>query len=65
MLFRSLSLDTQVANALHGVYTQPLGRVAEIGSDILGPVLPYVLGMKSYQTRCENCRSLSPGMPPR
>ncbi|MEQ0565641.1 phosphatase PAP2 family protein [Amycolatopsis sp. NEAU-NG30] len=40
-----LTLDAQVANALHGVYTQPLGRVAEIGSDILGPVLPYVLGV--------------------
>ncbi|WP_410617241.1 phosphatase PAP2 family protein [Amycolatopsis sp. lyj-109] len=40
-----LTLDVQVANALHGVYTQPLGRVAAIGSDILGPVLPYVLGM--------------------
>jgi len=40
-----LALDSQVANALHGVYTRPLGRVAEIGSDILGPVLPYVLGM--------------------
>ncbi|MEU0537765.1 phosphatase PAP2 family protein [Amycolatopsis tolypomycina] len=40
-----MTLDAQVANALHGVYTQPLGQVAEIGSDILGPVLPYVLGM--------------------
>jgi len=40
-----LTLDAQVAHALQGVYTQPLGRVAEIGSDILGPVLPYVLGV--------------------
>jgi undecaprenyl-diphosphatase len=40
-----LALDAHVASALHGVYTQPLGRVAEIGSDILGPVLPWVLGM--------------------
>ncbi|MGW3960203.1 phosphatase PAP2 family protein [Amycolatopsis sp. NPDC005003] len=40
-----LTLDSQVANALHGVYTQPLGRVAQIGSDVLGPVLPWILGV--------------------
>lgn len=39
-----LTLDSQVANALHGVYTQPLGKAAQIGSDVLGPVLPWVLG---------------------
>ncbi|WP_290060961.1 phosphatase PAP2 family protein [Amycolatopsis solani] len=39
-----LTLDSQVANALHDVYTQPLGRVAQLGSDVLGPVLPFVLG---------------------
>ncbi|WP_439378024.1 phosphatase PAP2 family protein [Amycolatopsis lexingtonensis] len=39
-----LTLDAQVASALHGVYTQPLGRVAQLGSDVLGPVLPFVLG---------------------
>ncbi len=39
-----LTLDSQVANALHGVYTQPLGKAAAIGSDVLGPVLPWVLG---------------------
>ncbi|NBH04511.1 phosphatase PAP2 family protein [Amycolatopsis sp. SID8362] len=39
-----LTLDSQVANALHGVYAQPLGRVAQLGSDVLGPVLPFVLG---------------------
>jgi membrane-associated phospholipid phosphatase len=39
-----LFLDVEVANALHGVYTQPLGRVAQAGSDVLGPVLPFVLG---------------------
>ncbi|MGK3207527.1 phosphatase PAP2 family protein [Amycolatopsis sp. MEPSY49] len=39
-----LTLDSEVANALHGVYTQPLGKVAEIGSDVLGPVLPWVVG---------------------
>lgn len=40
-----LSLDVDVANALRGVYAEPLGRVAQAGSDVLGPVLPYVLGM--------------------
>ncbi|MFJ7217324.1 phosphatase PAP2 family protein [Amycolatopsis sp. NPDC098790] len=40
-----LTLDSQVASALHSVYTQPLGTVAEIGSDVLGPVLPWVLGV--------------------
>ena len=40
-----LTLDVEVANALHGVYAEPLGRVAQAGSDVLGPVLPYVLGV--------------------
>ncbi|HEY3468294.1 MAG TPA: phosphatase PAP2 family protein [Amycolatopsis sp.] len=40
-----LTLDSQVASALHGVYTQPLGKAAEIGSDVLGPVLPWILGV--------------------
>ncbi|WP_206796952.1 phosphatase PAP2 family protein [Amycolatopsis sp. MtRt-6] len=40
-----MTLDAQVATALHGVYTQPLGQVAEIGSDILGPVLPWILAV--------------------
>ena len=40
-----LTLDVQVADALRGLYTQPVGRVAQIGSDVLGPVLPYVLGV--------------------
>jgi membrane-associated phospholipid phosphatase len=39
-----LALDVEVADALHGVYAQPLGRVAQAGSDVLGPVLPFVLG---------------------
>jgi membrane-associated phospholipid phosphatase len=39
-----LTLDVEVANALHGVYAEPLGRVAQAGSDVLGPVLPFVLG---------------------
>lgn len=39
-----LTLDIEVANALRGVYAEPLGRVAQVGSDVLGPVLPYVLG---------------------
>lgn len=39
-----LTLDVEVANALRGVYAEPPGRVAQIGSDVLGPVLPYVLG---------------------
>jgi membrane-associated phospholipid phosphatase len=39
-----LGLDVEVADALHGVYAQPLGRVAQAGSDVLGPVLPFVLG---------------------
>ncbi|MEV6627571.1 phosphatase PAP2 family protein [Amycolatopsis sp. NPDC051106] len=39
-----LTLDVEVANALHGVYAEPLGRVAQAGSDLLGPVLPFVLG---------------------
>jgi membrane-associated phospholipid phosphatase len=39
-----LTLDVAVANALRDVYTQPLGRVAQAGSDVLGPVLPFVLG---------------------
>ncbi|MGW4522920.1 phosphatase PAP2 family protein [Amycolatopsis sp. NPDC004378] len=40
-----LTLDVEVANALRGVYAEPLGRVAQAGSDVLGPVLPYVLGV--------------------
>ena len=39
-----LTLDVEVANALRGVYAEPLGRVAQAGSDVLGPVLPFVLG---------------------
>jgi undecaprenyl-diphosphatase len=39
-----LTLDVAVANALHDVYGQPLGRVAQGGSYVLGPVLPFVLG---------------------
>ena len=39
-----LALDVAVADALRGVYAQPLGRVAQAGSDVLGPVLPFVLG---------------------
>jgi membrane-associated phospholipid phosphatase len=39
-----LFLDAEVANALHGVHARPLGRIAQVGSDILGPVLPFVLG---------------------
>jgi membrane-associated phospholipid phosphatase len=40
-----LSLDVEVAGALHSAYTEPVGRVAEAGSDVLGPVLPYILGL--------------------
>ncbi|MEV6879788.1 phosphatase PAP2 family protein [Amycolatopsis sp. NPDC051128] len=40
-----LSLDVEVAGAMHSAYTQPIGRVAQAGSDVLGPVLPYILGM--------------------
>jgi membrane-associated phospholipid phosphatase len=39
-----LDLDVAVSDALHNAYTRPIGRVAEAGSDILGPVLPFVLG---------------------
>jgi membrane-associated phospholipid phosphatase len=39
-----LALDVDVADALRGVYAQPLGRVAQAGSDVLGPVLPFILG---------------------
>ena len=39
-----LSLDVAVSDALRGVYARPLGRVAQAGSDVLGPVLPFVLG---------------------
>ena len=40
-----LALDVAVSKALHGVYAEPLGRVAQVGSEVLGPVLPYVLGV--------------------
>ena len=39
-----LALDVDVADALRGIYAQPLGRVAQAGSDVLGPVLPFILG---------------------
>jgi undecaprenyl-diphosphatase len=40
-----LALDAEVANALRGEDTQPAGRVAGVLTDVLGPVLPYVLGV--------------------
>ncbi|MEU4250869.1 phosphatase PAP2 family protein [Amycolatopsis sp. NPDC026612] len=39
-----LALDVAVSDALRGTYARPLGRVAQAGSDVLGPVLPFVLG---------------------
>jgi membrane-associated phospholipid phosphatase len=39
-----ISLDVEVAGAMHSAYTQPIGRIAQAGSDILGPVLPFILG---------------------
>jgi undecaprenyl-diphosphatase len=40
-----LSLDVDVAQALRSAYTRPIGRIAQAGSDVLGPVLPFVLGV--------------------
>ncbi|RJQ88077.1 phosphatase PAP2 family protein [Amycolatopsis panacis] len=42
---RPLSLDTEVANALRGQDSRPAGAVAEVITTVLGPVLPYVLGV--------------------
>jgi undecaprenyl-diphosphatase len=39
-----LALDVTIADALRGQDLQPAGRVAAVVSDILGPVLPPILG---------------------
>ncbi len=39
-----LALDAQIANALRGEDSRPLGKVAAVLTDILGPVMPYVMG---------------------
>ncbi|MEW2506271.1 phosphatase PAP2 family protein [Amycolatopsis sp. NPDC047767] len=40
-----LQLDTEVANALRGQDTRPAGLVAGVVTNVLGPVLPWVLGV--------------------
>lgn len=39
-----LALDAEIANALRGEDTRPLGQVAGVLTNVLGPVLPYVMG---------------------
>jgi len=39
-----LSLDAEIANALRGEDTRPVGQVAGVLTNVLGPVLPYVMG---------------------
>lgn len=39
-----LALDAAIANALRGENTRPVGQVAGVLTNVLGPVLPYVLG---------------------
>ncbi|HEV7975017.1 phosphatase PAP2 family protein [Amycolatopsis sp.] len=39
-----LSLDSAIANALQDQWQHPVGTVASIVSDLLGPVLPWVFG---------------------
>lgn len=39
-----LALDAEIANALRGEDTRPLGQVAGVLTNFLGPVLPYVMG---------------------
>jgi undecaprenyl-diphosphatase len=40
-----LAIDVAIADSLRGQYQQPAGRVAAVVSDILGPVLPPILGV--------------------
>ncbi|MBB4685176.1 phosphatase PAP2 family protein [Amycolatopsis jiangsuensis] len=42
---RPSQLDVEVANALRGQYQQTAGAVADVVTAVLGPVLPYVLGV--------------------
>ncbi|WP_156096818.1 phosphatase PAP2 family protein [Amycolatopsis jejuensis] len=40
-----LQLDLEVANALRGQEIRPAGQIAGVLTSVLGPVLPYVLGV--------------------
>ncbi|WP_326569492.1 phosphatase PAP2 family protein [Amycolatopsis rhabdoformis] len=40
-----LQIDVEVANALRGQDTRPAGAVAGVVTNVLGPVLPWVLGV--------------------
>ncbi|MEV6900253.1 phosphatase PAP2 family protein [Amycolatopsis sp. NPDC051372] len=40
-----LQFDTEVANVLRGQDTRPAGLVAGVVTNVLGPVLPWVLGV--------------------
>ncbi|WP_043827649.1 MULTISPECIES: phosphatase PAP2 family protein [unclassified Amycolatopsis] len=40
-----LQLDVEVATALRGQDTHPAGQIAGVVTNVLGPVLPYVLGV--------------------
>ncbi|MBB1160196.1 phosphatase PAP2 family protein [Amycolatopsis dendrobii] len=40
-----LQLDVEVATSLQGQDTRPAGQVAGVVTNVLGPVLPYVLGV--------------------
>ncbi len=39
-----LALDARIANALRGEDIRPVGQVAGVLTDVLGPVLPFVMG---------------------
>ncbi|MDT8914418.1 phosphatase PAP2 family protein [Amycolatopsis sp. PS_44_ISF1] len=40
-----LALDQAVADALRGQYSRPAGQVAGVVTTVLGPVLPFALGL--------------------
>ncbi|MEC3982053.1 phosphatase PAP2 family protein [Amycolatopsis sp. H20-H5] len=40
-----LAIDVTIADGLRGQYTRPAGKVAGVLTDVLGPVLPFVLGV--------------------
>lgn len=39
------TLDSAIANALHGEYEQPLGKVVAWLTDLFGPIMPYAFAL--------------------